>query len=518
VRRADVIGLSLSALWQQKVRVVLTTLGVMFGAFVLTASLSIRQGAQEALVRQYKRFGELRQIDVLPLRLARNAQPPLEKFQVKGNMSDAKRKRLEKELFMRWQRQAYTADEHAGLPQGLVAKIAALDHVRLVQPLVWTPGRVFLDGKNEGIMLLGIAPDDPAVQRRLVAGKMFPSADASSIVISEYTLYQLGLTDDEQISKLIGGKLLVEFRLGGVTRQFDLLQLLQLSGKGLSVAEEKTLDKIAKRLPEQILKLDLDAQEKELLKKLMAQPSKPKETPLIIQKEFTVCGVLAAGADVPRTSIWWWAYGGFDVALPLQTAEELYLNFPRYKTYGFERLLVEVDDVQNVKAVNDQIRAFGLETFTLVEALERERSVVLLISLCMTIVAVIALIVAALGIVNTMLMSVLERVREIGIMKAVGARELDLRQMFLVEGGLVGLIGGILGVLLGWVFSYPADAWITYEFARQIDIKLEQSVFAFPLWLVLGVPLFSCITTTLAAYYPARRAAKIDPIQALRHE
>jgi putative ABC transport system permease protein len=227
---------------------------------------------------------------------------------------------------------------------------------------------------------------------------------------------------------------------------------------------------------------------------------------------------LAAGTEVPRTSIWWWAYGGFDVALPLQTAEEFYLNFPRYKTYGFERLLVEVDDVHNVKAVNDQIRALGLETFTLVEALDRERSAVLLFTSCMTIVAVIALIVAALGIVNTMLMSVLERVREIGIMKAVGARELDLRRMFLVEGGLVGLFGGLLGVILGWMFSFPADAWITYEFARQLDVKLDQSVFAFPLWLVLGVPFFSWLITTVAAYYPARRAARIDPIQALRHE
>src|SRR5262249_25667763 len=111
-----------------------------------------------------------------------------------------------------------------------------------------------------------------------------------------------------------------------------------------------------------------------------------------------------------------------------------------------------------------------------------------------------------------------ERVREIGIMKAVGARELHLRLLFLVEGGLVGLVGGVLGLLLGLALSFPADAWVTSLVESRLKIQLEHSLFEFPLWLVVGIPLVTWLTTPLAAYYPARRAARIDPIQALRHE
>jgi putative ABC transport system permease protein len=119
---------------------------------------------------------------------------------------------------------------------------------------------------------------------------------------------------------------------------------------------------------------------------------------------------------------------------------------------------------------------------------------------------------------NTMLMSVLERVREIGVMKAVGAEERHIRRIFLVEGALVGLTGGLLGLLLGWVLSLAADPWVRSLVEQKLTVRLEESIFAFPWWLLLGVPLFSCLVTTLAAVYPARRASRVNPVEALRHE
>ena len=142
----------------------------------------------------------------------------------------------------------------------------------------------------------------------------------------------------------------------------------------------------------------------------------------------------------------------------------------------------------------------------------------LLIFSAMTIVAAVALLVAALGIANTMLMSVLERTREVGIMKAVGAGNGHVQLIFLVEGAIIGLVGGTLGLLLGWAASIPGDRWARDMVQRDMRIELKESLFVFPLWLLLAVVAFAVVVTTLAAVYPARRAAKVNPVMALRHE
>jgi putative ABC transport system permease protein len=90
--------------------------------------------------------------------------------------------------------------------------------------------------------------------------------------------------------------------------------------------------------------------------------------------------------------------------------------------------------------------------------------------------------------------------------------------MFLLEGALIGLFGGVLGLLLGWAASFPGDAWVRATVSRDLKIELKESLFVFPPWLVLSVVLFAVLVTTLAAVYPARRAAKVNPVTALRYE
>jgi putative ABC transport system permease protein len=136
----------------------------------------------------------------------------------------------------------------------------------------------------------------------------------------------------------------------------------------------------------------------------------------------------------------------------------------------------------------------------------------------MTCVAAVALLVSALGIANTMLMSVLERTREIGIMKAVGADNGQLQFMFLVEGAVIGLIGGLIGLFLAWIASYPGDAWVRSMVTRDLKIDLTGAIFVFPPWMAVTVLVFTILVTTLAALYPARHASRIDPVSALRHE
>ena len=128
---------------------------------------------------------------------------------------------------------------------------------------------------------------------------------------------------------------------------------------------------------------------------------------------------------------------------------------------------------RNVKEVVDKVEALGLRSRSIIEFIERQRLTYLLIFGGMTCVAAVALLVSSLGIANTMLMSVLERRREIGIMKAVGAANWQLQALFVIEGGLIGLVGGSLGLLLAWSISFPGDGWVRSMVHRDMKIDLN---------------------------------------------
>ncbi len=218
-----------------------------------------------------------------------------------------------------------------------------------------------------------------------------------------------------------------------------------------------------------------------------------------------------------QRNVWRWdqAPENPDLIVAARTAEGL----SAVREHGFNTVIVEVERLEDVKPVTKTIvDKLGFNAGSRAEFVEREQFTYRLIFTAMTVVAVVALLVAALGIMNTMLMSVLERVREIGIMKAVGARNSHIQLMFLIEGALIGLVGGLLGLLLSWTATFPGDVWVRSTVESGLSIKLQESIFTFPWWLLVGAPAFACLVTTLAAYYPARRAARIDPVKALRHE
>jgi putative ABC transport system permease protein len=202
----------------------------------------------------------------------------------------------------------------------------------------------------------------------------------------------------------------------------------------------------------------------------------------------------------------------------VRTAEEVFFRNPAHVEAGVDSVTLTVDAEENVQGVVDRVKEMRLNQFSLAEVAKRVRVNVLLVTFATGFLAAVALLVAALGITNTMVMSVLERTREIGIMKAVGARPGAIQLIFLVEGALLGLVGGGLGLLAGWLTSFPGESAARSIVEQQGDIRLQESLFVFPWWLTLGVPFLAVLITTLAALYPARRAARVNPIQALRHE
>jgi putative ABC transport system permease protein len=113
-------------------------------------------------------------------------------------------------------------------------------------------------------------------------------------------------------------------------------------------------------------------------------------------------------------------------------------------------------------------------------------------------------------------MSILERFREIGVMKAVGAGDRDIRRIFFFESGAIGLLGGAAGCALGWVTSLLINR-VANLYLAGLGMP-DVDYFAFPIWLFLGAAAFSLLISLVSGIYPARRAARVDPVVALRHD
>jgi putative ABC transport system permease protein len=184
---------------------------------------------------------------------------------------------------------------------------------------------------------------------------------------------------------------------------------------------------------------------------------------------------------------------------------------PTYATVS-----VRVKDPGKIQAVEDAIKKMGFNTFSMLDATRSLRRFFTILDLFLGIFGSLALAVASIGIVNTLVMAILERRREIGIMKAIGASDGDVQALFFAEAGVMGAFGGALGVVLGWTIGRLINAGTNVYLQRQ-DMSPEQIWFV-PWWLVGGAIAFAIIVSLLSGLYPAARAARLDPVQALRYE
>ncbi|HVU87796.1 MAG TPA: ABC transporter permease [Pirellulales bacterium] len=507
--------LPLAALAQQKSRTAMTTLGIVFGAFVLAASLSIGQGVQDTIQRESHRTDLLRKINVHPKWLTGDIDSVPEVIDVPGAMSNERRERLRTAL-RQSQARRQNGSPTIKLSREKLAELAALPHVELVLPVVHESCHALLADKSQPAMVAGARPSDDYLLKRIVAGHGFQTADEASAVVSELLLYRLGLLDEATIEGAIGKTLRLKMSTVHQSPDGFRLFLLKPDGSELSLAEKEIVDKIKDRLPESLDKLDLSPAETAVLRAALGSESKSVREPLSV--DVTIVGVARDPDAEEQKTPWDPSRQTAEVILPYQFATDIDFRRPLRQQYGADQVVVIVDSEDHTLEVASAIKEQGFNTYAAAEFVRQQRLMYLLIFAGMTCVATVALLVAALGIANTMLMSVLERTREIGIMKAVGAASAQLQLIFLVEGALLGFVGGLLGLFLAWAASFPGDAWVRSRVSSQLKIDLTGSIFVFPAWLPLVVLAFVVTVTTLAAYYPARRAAKTDPVVALRHE
>lgn len=195
-----------------------------------------------------------------------------------------------------------------------------------------------------------------------------------------------------------------------------------------------------------------------------------------------------------------------------------WFNTPNYlQSQGYDLVVVRTSDVGAAAQLVRNLRSEGFQVQSLELILEQANRVFAVINVMLASVGGLALFVASLGIVNTMIMAIYERTREIGTLKAIGASRGDIRSLFMIEAGLIGLLGGAVGIVGGWLVGLLLNQVIGWYIARE-GLPIAATFFVTPWWLALTALIFAALVGIVAGLYPAVRAARLDPLVALRYE
>lgn len=187
----------------------------------------------------------------------------------------------------------------------------------------------------------------------------------------------------------------------------------------------------------------------------------------------------------------------------------------------YDKAMVKVDDIKNVEQVKEEIEKMGFYADSyFIDMLSEMNDLGSSLQMFLGIIGAVSLFVAAIGIANTMIMSIYERTREIGVMKVIGASIKDIKRLFLLESSIIGLIGGILGLLLSFFISYMLNK-NGLAFLSGITGNLQgigQQVSVIPAWLSPAALLFASMIGLVSGYLPAKRAMNLSALAALRTE
>ena len=458
----DTFSLAFRNLRQAKLRTFLTTLGVSIGIAFLSGMVSFGVGLQDQLVGRFTRSGLFDSITVTAATLpARFGGPGARGRGARGESA--------------------TADEASRprLDDKAIAQLAALPDVKGVFPALRLPIQVKLDDTAEFTLAAGVplAAGSEGAFQMITYGRFFANESDDACMLSLDMAKRLNSADPKS---LIGRTLML----------------------GYAVRSESA----STAPPPAPLPGGID---------LGGLQVRRVETPCpivgIVERETGPAPVGSGGVTALMIPM---AKALALHAVQVTNAQALLRGADEEPTY--QTLTVKVANARRTQDVEAEIKRLGYSAFSLNDLLQGAKRAFLILDIVLALIGSIALVISSLGIANTMVMSILERTREIGVMKAIGGSDADVRKIFLIEASAIGLMGGAAGVALGWVVGRVAN------FAANIYIEGQGGtagdLFSLPVWLIGGAIAFSLLLSLLAGSYPANRAARLDPIQALRHD
>ncbi len=224
---------------------------------------------------------------------------------------------------------------------------------------------------------------------------------------------------------------------------------------------------------------------------------------------YEICGVFDAGAD--RN----------DLILTVSDAKELLKDVGGFDSgeeliqeVGFDQIAVTATNEEKVSGIQKGLeKKYDLTVFTSESLLEFLGTITSALTFALLLFAVVSAIVASVGIINTMIMSIYEQTREIGIIKAIGGSNFQVLSIFLIQSAFIGFLGGALGLLIVYIVMYFADPFLV-EILRENSFNVDQ-FFQIDVGLTLLIIFFSILVGILAGIYPSIKAARLDPVKAL---
>lgn len=212
---------------------------------------------------------------------------------------------------------------------------------------------------------------------------------------------------------------------------------------------------------------------------------------------------------------------GYNAYAPLTQVIEWYKkyneNYKKKKELKYESVWVSVDDTKYVKQVQDQIKAMGYGTYSMADDLNNVQKTSNTIQLVLGGIGAVSLLVSAIGIANTMIMSIYERTKEIGVMKVLGCVVTDIRKLFLFEASIIGFLGGGFGLAFSYGISYVLNKYAP-QIGESLGIYSGYDISVIPVWLAVAALIFSVVIGVISGLYPAIKATRIKAIEAMRTE
>jgi len=481
----DILFLALRNLRQAKLRAILTTMGVIVGVAVIVTMVSFGLGLQRNMLARFKALDLFNEIQVFGQGLSNLAGLERPTRRDEGERRDGRRPDKNPTRIL----------DDAGIKE-----IASISGVSYVEPSVNFSAYVRSNGRLLTQSVGGAnIPNASTRFQQFAAGKMISSPSADEAVVTERFTRDYGYDKPGD----------------AVGKTLELLAPPDESSDKSKDEEESTPN---------FFGIPLD------------DPGLDESASGLAVKTFRISGVLnteikegaaqgglrglmpGAGIYIPLTVAHQWStqhrgpLSRVAFALARQGG-----NLGEGQNEGYESAVVRVTDPVQLTEVRTKITELGFGSFSIVDELDQIKTVFLIIDSVLGLLGGISLLVASFGIANTMIMSILERTREIGIMKAIGAEDREIKLIFFFEAAVIGIFGGVIGTLLAWAIDGVANK-LAYRFILKPQGASAIDFFSLPPYLTIGAILFALIVSILAALYPAARAARIDPVRALRHD
>ncbi|MCY6369636.1 ABC transporter permease [Clostridium ganghwense] len=452
----DLLRMGLKNLFRRKLRTFLTTLGIIIGTVSIVVTVSLGVGLKEFSRKQVMQWGNINVIDV---------RPQYRRGMMSGGNRGEDRNLLKKADF---------------------DKIKKIRDVELICPIMNVNAKLISGRYSAQVNICGVKPE---------------YMDKLGYKIEEGRLLRGG----DKLNLVFGNKAALRFVKEGASENYDYYPR---DGKEMKPKVKVLKDKM-------LLSFDPDYGRKKTFAEQMEEQAdeQTRQKKVIPPHKIKGVGVLKEDFSYDYS-----VFMSIDELKKLKEDYDKKVDSRSKKIKGYESAKVKIKDVNKVKEAQQKIKDMGYEAYSLVDQLSYIEKTTNIIQMVLGGIGAISLLVAAIGITNTMVMAIYERRKEIGVMKVIGASLKDIKKLFLFEATMIGLLGGTFGLIVSFLLSQGINVVGKSFMQSQGQLPEGTALSVIPLWLALGALGFTTIIGLISGYLPARKAMKLSALEAIKTE